>query len=60
LENLQKYFNSTSTGISNYPDIRLFLVFGIRPDIRQVKFGIRLDIGYQKRLDYPAGYPVHS
>jgi hypothetical protein len=30
------------------PDIRLFSVSGIRPDIRHVKSGIRLDTGYKK------------
>jgi hypothetical protein len=44
---------------SIWPDIRLFLVSGIRPNIRQVKSDIRPHIRYKKRLDYPAGYPVH-
>jgi hypothetical protein len=34
-----------------WPDILLFLVSGIRPDIRQVKSGIWLDAGYKKRPD---------
>jgi protein tyrosine phosphatase (PTP) superfamily phosphohydrolase (DUF442 family) len=32
-------------------DIRLFLLSGIRPDILQVKSGIRPDTGNQKRPD---------
>jgi hypothetical protein len=38
---------------SLWPDIRLFSVSGIRPDIRQLKSGIRSDTGYKKRPDYP-------
>jgi hypothetical protein len=41
------------------PDILLFSVSVIRPDVRQVKSGIRPDIGYNKKPDCPAGYPVH-
>jgi hypothetical protein len=42
-------------------DMRLFLVSGIQPDIRQVhKYGIRLDTRYLKSPYYAAGYPVHS
>jgi hypothetical protein len=41
------------------PDIQLFLVSGIRPDIRQFKSSIRVDTGHKKRPDYPAEYPVH-
>jgi hypothetical protein len=33
---------------SIWPDIRLFSVSGIRPDIRQVKFGIQPDTGNKK------------
>jgi hypothetical protein len=42
---------------SIWPDIRLFLVSGIRPNIRQVKSGIQPDTGtgYKKRPGYPAG-----
>jgi hypothetical protein len=44
---------------SGWLDIRPFLLSGFRPDIRQLKSGIRPDNGFQKRPDYPAGYPVY-
>jgi hypothetical protein len=39
---------------SMWPDIRLFSVSGIRPDVRQVNYGIRPDTGYKKgRIIWP-------
>jgi hypothetical protein len=40
------------------PDIWLFSVSGIRPDIRPFKSGIRPDTGYQKGPDNPPCYPA--
>jgi hypothetical protein len=43
---------------SNKPDICLFSVSGIWPEIRQVISGIRPDTGYQKSPDVSPGYPA--
>jgi hypothetical protein len=45
LENLSIDMASYSIWPDVRPDIRLFSVSGIRPDIRQVKSGIRPDTG---------------
>jgi hypothetical protein len=42
-----------------FETLLIFMVLASRPDIRQVKSGIRPDTGYKKRPDYSAGYPVH-
>jgi hypothetical protein len=44
---------------SIWPDILLFSVSGIQPDIRQVKSVIWPDTGYKKQDIRLAGYPVH-
>jgi hypothetical protein len=58
---LVQNLNVCSNTSSNKPDIRLILVPGIRPDIRQVKSGtgISPNPGIKKRPNDPAGYPVH-
>jgi hypothetical protein len=51
-----RYYNQIVQSDGGYP---AFSISCIRPDIRQVKSGIRPDTGYQKRADNLAGYPVH-
>jgi hypothetical protein len=40
-------------------DIRYPALPDIRPDIRQCNPVSGSDTGYQKRPEYPAGYPLH-